>query len=107
MVVDRIHVAPRRVGLPDLDESVADRLSVAVEDASSDDDPLAKGLASVLPCEVGVLRPYRYASKDRSRCFVKPLVRQSHRLVLGRAQLGGPIVGIEVGRFEIHVAHGP
>jgi len=45
MVVDWIQIAPSSVGLPDLDESVANGLPVAVEHPPRDDDPLAQGLA--------------------------------------------------------------
>src|SRR5450759_928068 len=106
MVVDRIQIAPRRVGLPDLDESVADGLPIAVKDAPSDDDPFAKRVAPMLAREVCILRPYRNAPKHRSGCPVKPLVRQSHRLAPRSAQLGGAIRGIKVGRLVVDVAHG-
>src|SRR5258706_10990817 len=52
MVVDRIQVAPRRVGLPHLDQGVAHRLLAAIEHATSDDDPLAQWLTAMLAREV-------------------------------------------------------
>src|ERR1700730_5337448 len=67
MVVDGIQVASCRVGLPDFDERVADRFSVAVQHAPRDDDPLAKGLALMLSCEVCILSPYTGASERPSR----------------------------------------
>src|SRR6202162_2312628 len=65
MVVARIQVAPGRIGLPDLDESVADGLPVAVEHATTDDDPLAKRFAAMLAREVCILRAHRNASEHR------------------------------------------
>ncbi len=106
MVVDRIHVASRGVGLPHLDESVAHGLPVAVKDAPCDDDPLAKGLAPMLAGEVCILHPNRDPPEGGSGCVVEPLVGQSHGLVFGSAQLRGAIVGIEVRRLVLHVAHG-
>src|SRR4051794_38790978 len=35
-----VHIAPARVGLPDLDQRVRDRTAVLVEHATSDDAPL-------------------------------------------------------------------
>ena len=46
MGVDRMEVAARCVRLPDLDELAGERLPVATEDASLDDDPLPERLAA-------------------------------------------------------------
>ena len=56
-LVALVAVAPGGVGLPDLDQRVAERLPVAVEDAARDDDPLAERLALVLAREVVVELP--------------------------------------------------
>ena len=54
MRVDSVAVAARRVRLPDLDELAAERLAVAVQHATLDDDPLTGRLALVLPRQIGV-----------------------------------------------------
>src|SRR5579883_1565567 len=50
MLIVDVSVATRRVGLPDLDEGVGNRASVAVEDAPTDDDALAERFSGVLSC---------------------------------------------------------
>ena len=54
VLIDLVAVASRRIRLPDLDQRLRHRASIVVEDPSLDDDALAKGLAGVLPGEVGV-----------------------------------------------------
>jgi hypothetical protein len=107
MVVGRIQIAPGSVGLPNLDERVADWLSVAVEDTPGDYDPLAKRLSSMLAREVGILSPYWNAPEHRPGSVVEPLVGQPDGLVFGSAQLSRAILRIEIGRFELDVLHGP
>ena len=63
MLVDAVHVAAGRVGLPDLDQRVADRPAVAVDHPARDDDALAERLARVLPGEVVSRAPTAPAPK--------------------------------------------
>src|SRR5882724_9118891 len=49
-----MNIAPGGVALPEFDQRAWNGTSVFVENASGDDDPLAKGLARVLACEVVV-----------------------------------------------------
>ena len=60
VLVALVHVAAGRVGLPDLDQLVPHRPSVAVRDPAGDLQPLADGFARVLDGEVGLQgRPRR------------------------------------------------
>jgi hypothetical protein len=80
VVVPGVDVAPGGVGLPDLDERVADRPSVRVDNSPAQDDALAQGLAGVLPGEVGVLRPDGYPAEGGPGCAVEPVLGQPDRL---------------------------
>jgi hypothetical protein len=55
MLVDLVLVAAAGVRLPDLDERPAHRPSVLVGHAPAHEDPLADGLAVVLPRQVAVV----------------------------------------------------
>jgi hypothetical protein len=50
VLVDLVHVAPGGIGLPDLDQRVAQRPAGLVEDAPRDDDALAQRLAVAPRC---------------------------------------------------------
>ncbi len=107
MVVDRVDVSAGGVGLPHLDERSAHRTPVGVGHAAADDDPLAERLSGVLPRQVGILGPRRDPAEHRSGRPVKPFASQLHRLVPGRPQLRRAVVGMEIRRFELHLARHP
>jgi hypothetical protein len=66
MIVVDVSVAARRVGLPDLDQSVGHGATVAIEDAAADKDALADGLAGVLAREIVIVLADRFVTKNRS-----------------------------------------
>ena len=107
MIVDRVDVTPSRVGLPDLDQRVADRPAVGIQHPPVDHDPLAQRLAPMLPGQIGVSGSDWNAPEDRARRTMKPLVGQPHRTVAGRTQLRGAVVRIEVRRFVFELGHDP
>jgi hypothetical protein len=55
VLVHRVVVTPRSVGLPDLNELVADRPPCGVKDLPGDDNPLAQRFAGEAGSEVRVL----------------------------------------------------
>ena len=59
MLVDPVHVAPGRVGLPDLDQRLGHRPAVLVQHPACDDDALAERLAGMLAREVVSSGPMR------------------------------------------------
>ena len=72
VLVDPMAIATGRVGLPDLDQRVANGAAVAPEHATADDDALAQGLARVLRRQIAVarahvVRPERRAGQVRER----------------------------------------
>ena len=87
-VVDDVLVAPAGVGLPDLDQRVAQRLALGVEHPAGDDDPLADRLALVLGRQVGVLRRDRQRLAQRRAGDLRDRVRKVDQRLLGMAQRG-------------------
>ena len=67
MLVDLVQVAAGGVGLPDLDQRVADRPAVARRARGRDDDALAERLAGVLAREIVVAAAERSLAEDRAR----------------------------------------
>jgi hypothetical protein len=61
----------------------------------------------MLPGEIGVLGVDRAPAEDRAGRAVEPLVVKADGRLLRRAQDGGAVVGVEVGRLEIEFAHWP
>ena len=102
VAVDRVQVAPRRVGLPDLHERVAHRPPVAVEHAAVHDDPLAERLAVVLAGEVVVELADALVPVDRAGDLGQR-VREQQQRALRRPRAGGHVVGIQVGRVHLDV----
>src|SRR5687767_6623975 len=90
-----VGVASCGVGLPDLDEAVTYRASVATEDAARNDDPLPQRLAGMLAGQVVVKLPYSAASVCRSRGVRERLGEDDERL-LRRPEPRRHVVGIEV-----------
>jgi hypothetical protein len=86
-------VAARGVGLPDLDERVAQRLAGAVEDAPGDDQPFADRLIVVLACQVVVENAEdRRCTERRAGYFGEALGQVDERL-LGVAKPRRAILG--------------
>ena len=107
MVVDRVDVTAGRVRLPDLDQRVAHRPAVGIRHTAADDDALPQRLARVLSREVCVLGLHLDAPERGSARVVEPLVGQLDGPMRRRAQLRRSVVGMEVGRLVLDVAHGP
>jgi len=103
MLVGGVDVATGGVALPDLDQRVAHRLAVGVEDAAGDDDPLAQRLARVLAGEIGVLRAHRDASEGGTGRGLEPLVGEADQRPLGRAQHRRAVVRVQIRRLELHL----
>ena len=57
--------------------------------------------------EVGILGANTDASERRPLRTVKPVVREPDRALMGRAQRGRAVFGIEIRRLEFHFAHHP
>ena len=89
VLVALVDVAPGRVGLPDLDELVAYRPAVAVEDAPGHLHPLADRLAAVLDGQVGLERPDVALAEDRRSTARRPRGRP------GRGSWSGGAAGCE------------
>src|SRR5918997_4945226 len=61
VLVQMVGVASCGVGLPDLDQAAPYRASVAIEDASRNDDPLTQRLAGMLAGPIVVKPPHSRA----------------------------------------------
>src|SRR5450759_3374130 len=103
--VHRIHVTPRGVGLPHLDECGTHRAPVAVEHPPADDDPLPQRLAGVLAGQIRVLGAQRHAAEHRAWQAVEPLGRKPDELVSGCSQDRREVFRIQVGRFALEPLH--
>jgi hypothetical protein len=79
VLVDLVSVAARGVGLPDLHELTGERLPVAAEHPTAYDDPLAEGLARVLPREIVVELADVGLAVDRSRQLSERLGQRDDR----------------------------
>src|SRR5918993_2337408 len=67
VLVQMVGVASCGVGLPDLDEAVTYRASIAIEDAARNDDPLPQRLAGMLAGQGVVKLPHTAAAVCRGR----------------------------------------
>jgi hypothetical protein len=65
VLIALVDVAARGIGLPDLDELVADRSAIAVDDPSGHHHPFTDRLAAVLNGQVGLQRMHVAAAKTR------------------------------------------
>jgi hypothetical protein len=92
VLIDAMRVSSRRVRLPDLDERLRDGAAVLVEDAPLDDDPLALGLARMLPREVVVARFDPSVRVHRPGQF-RERVRDDDQRLFRMAQSGTPVSG--------------
>ncbi len=90
---------PARVRLPDLDERVPHRPAVALEHAAVHDDPLALRLVRMLAREIVIELADPSLAQQRPR-RLRQRSRQRHERAGGRAQDGGPVRGVEVGRID-------
>jgi hypothetical protein len=82
MVVHRVRVPARRVGLPNLDQRAGDRVPVAIEQPAGDDDSLAERLARVLG------RPVTSVSQCGSATSGRPGARSSLARYPGKSSGG-------------------
>ena len=97
MLVDLVEVAAGRVRLPDLDQSRPHRVPRGVGHLPRHDDPLAERLSVVLPGEVVVELADRLVAV-RGPGELRERVGQDQERALGRAQLRGAVVRIQVRR---------
>jgi hypothetical protein len=79
VAIQVVGVAPGGVGLPDLDQTVANRVAVAVEHSPRDDDPLPQRLIRMLAGQVVIQLSNRVAPEGG------PVVSER---VLGRIKSG-------------------
>jgi hypothetical protein len=97
-------VAPGGVGLPDLDERVAQRPPVAVEQAPGHGDALADRVAVVLARQVVVQRPGPQFAELRAGRLADG-VRQVDERLRGMAQCRRPVLRDVQRRVDALVAH--
>jgi len=64
--IHRVRVAAGRVGLPNLEERIGNRAAILVEDAATDDDPLANRLTVVEMGHVDITGTNDLAPEARS-----------------------------------------
>src|SRR5215217_62489 len=95
-------VAAAGVRLPDLDQRVPHGTAVAVEQPPVNDDPLADGLAVMLPSQVAVELADPILPVDRAGDLRQRVGHRDERS-LRRAGTGGDVVGIEIGRIDLEV----
>ena len=96
MLVQMVGVASCGVGLPDLDEAVTYRTSVAIEDAACNDDPLPYRLAGMLAGQIVVKLLYSAASVCRTR-GVRERPGENDERLLRRPQPRRHVVRVQVG----------
>ena len=106
VLVAVVAVATGGVGLPDLDELVAHRAPVAVEDPARDHDALAQRLADVLAGEVGVERRHVGRAEHRSS-ELDEARRRHHQRPRRRPQGRAPVRGDRRGRDGRRAAAAP
>jgi hypothetical protein len=107
MLIDTVNISPGRIGLPDLDERIADRSAAFVQYPPAHDDPLAdriavsqrvsgqiliKGTQIFVPINRG--RAFGQASGDRNQGPGRP------------AQGSRPVWGMPVGWMAVPVTWG-
>src|SRR5215210_1720031 len=88
-------VASCRVGLPDLDQAVAHRASVAIEDAARNDNPLPQRLAGMLAGQVVVRFTYRAASECWS-CRIREGLWKDDQGSLRRPEARRHVIRVEI-----------
>jgi hypothetical protein len=98
VAVQVVGVASGGVGLPDLDQAVADRAAVAVEYATRDDDPLPQRLARVLAGQVVVQLPYQ-ATPVGGASGIREGPREDDERLLRRPETRRHVVRVQVGRL--------
>src|SRR5215210_3826206 len=101
-----VGVASGGVGLPDLDEAVPDRASVAVEDTPGNDDPLAKRLAGMLAGQIAVKLPYETMTVRGTR-DVRERPGEDNERLLRRPEPRRHVIRVEVGGLDAVVAPVP
>jgi hypothetical protein len=74
---------------------------IAVDDATADDDPLAKRLSIMLLREVRVAWKHRHAPKRWPGQLVEPFRRKPDQLACRRSPDGGAIVRVEIRGLEV------
>src|ERR671915_1671748 len=95
MLVQMVCIASGGVGLPDLQEAALYRASVAIEDASRNDDPLTQRLAGMLAGQIVVKVPYSAAPVCRTR-GVRERPGEDDERLLRRPEPRRHVVRIEV-----------
>ena len=97
-----VHVAAARVGLPDLDQRVRDRITVLVEHSARDDAALADRLAagSGVGREIGIVLTELRPTRTRTRGFGECL-NDRDQVVRGSPLHRRSIVGVQERRMIV------